>query len=376
MTTSPRKDSDMVAKTRVGIIGTGNIAPAYVSGCRRFEHLDLIACADLDHERALGFARTYDLRALTIEELLADRSIDIVINLTVPQAHAQVSLAIIKAGKHVYSEKPLATTRQEARKILRAADKKGVRVGCAPDTFLGGGIQTCRKLIDEDWIGEPIAATGFMGYRGPDLWHPNPSIFFQRGAGPMLDMGPYYLTALVTLMGGIISVAGMARASYPTRCAGHEGIRGQTIPVEVPTHVTGVVQFESGALATLTTTFDIWAHGQPIIEIYGTEGSLRVPDPNAFDGVIEVYQAETRAWREVPLMFDGTVGRGIGVADLARAVTEQRPHRASGTLAYHILDAMLAFVESAEKGRRIALKSSVDAPAPLGEGELAARPLE
>ena len=365
----------MAAKTKIGMIGTGNIGPAYVNGCRRFEHLDLVACADLDHERAQGFARQHDLRALTVDDLLDDDSIEIVINLTVPQAHADVSRAIIKAGKHVYSEKPLATTRQEARKIMRAAEKKGVRVGCAPDTFLGGGIQTCRKLIDEDWIGEPVAATGFMGYRGPDSWHPNPSIFFLQGAGPMLDMGPYYLTALITLMGGIESVTGMTRASYPVRYAGHEGIRGQELNVEVATHVTGILQFASGALATLTTTFDIWAHHQPIIEIYGTEGSLRVPDPNGFDGVIEVYQAETRAWREVPLMFDGTVGRGIGVADMARAIHEDRPHRASGDLAFHVLDAMLAFDEASDKGRRITLKTSADAPAPLTEGELTALPL-
>jgi predicted dehydrogenase len=349
---------------KVGLLGTGNIAPQYVKWSRPHDILDVIACADMDTARANAFASEHGLRALSIDALLHHPEIDIIINLTVPKVHAETNLAIIEAGKHVYSEKPLAITREDGQRILAAAAAKGVRVGCAPDTVLGGGIQTCRKMIDEGWIGEPIAATGFMAYqRGPDLWHPNPWIFFQKGAGPMLDMGPYYLTTLVTLMGGMKRVTAMGRASFPVRIAQNETIRGQEINVEVPTYMTGNIEFASGAIGSLTMTFDLWAHHQPWIEVYGSEGSLRVPDPNMFGGEVEVWRRGEDEWRSVPLMFSDQVGRGLGVADMAQAIREGREHRASGALAYHVLDAMLAFEEAAASGQSVVLASEVARPA-------------
>jgi predicted dehydrogenase len=356
-------------KTKVGIIGTGNIAPAYVKWCRTFSTIEVVACADVDETRAQAFAREYGLRGLSVAQLLSDAQIEIVINLTIPKVHAEVSLAILAAGKHVYSEKPLAATREDGQQILTAAETAGLCVGCAPDTVLGGGIQTCRKLIDDGAIGEVVAATGFMGYHGPDGWHPNPYIFFQRGAGPMLDMGPYYLTTLVTLVGGIKKVSSIGHISFPVRTAGHELIRGAEVPVEVPTHMSGTMQFDNGAVGTLTTTFDIWEHKQPIIEIYGSEGTLRVPDPNTFGGDVELWQTSTKSWRTVPLMFSDNVGRGMGVADMAVAIREGRPHRASGALAYHVLDTMLAFEDSSDRGQHILLTSGVERPAALGVNE-------
>ncbi|MDX2137976.1 MAG: Gfo/Idh/MocA family oxidoreductase [Chloroflexota bacterium] len=359
----------MTEKTRVGIIGTGNIAPAYVKWSRTFSNIDVVACADVDEARAQVFAKEYAIRALSVAALLADPQIEIIINLTIPKVHAEVSLAILEAGKHVYSEKPLAATREDGLRILATADAAGLRVGCAPDTVLGGGIQTCRKLIDDGAIGDVVAATGFMGSHGPDGWHPNPYMFFQRGAGPMLDMGPYYLTTLVTLVGGIKKITSIGHISFPIRTAGHESIRGEAVPVEVPTHMTGSMQFANGAVGTLTTTFDIWQHKQPIIEIYGSEGTLRVPDPNTFGGEVELWQSGTKEWRTVPLMFSDNVGRGMGVADMAAAIRDGRPHRASGALAYHVLDAMLAFEESSESGQHIPLTSIVERPAALSVDE-------
>jgi predicted dehydrogenase len=358
----------MVVKTKVGIIGTGNIGPAYVKGCREFRNLEVVACADIDHERAVAFAQQYELKALTIQQLLDDPEIQIVINLTIPKVHADVSVAILEAGKHVHSEKPLAITREDAERVMKTAEQRGLRVGCAPDTFLGGGLQTCRKLIDDGWIGTPLAATGFMGYRGPDQWHPNPFFFYQTGGGPMLDMGPYYLTALVMLLGPVRRVTGATRASFPMRYAGHEAIRGTEIPVEVTTHLTGALNFASGAIGTLTTTFDIWSHNQPIIEIYGSEGTLRVPDPNTFKGPVQVYRPTDGEWKQIPLTHSDKVGRGIGVADMADAIVKNRPHRASGALAQHVLDVMLSFDEASDSGCHVMISTQPERPTPLPLG--------
>ena len=360
----------MVDKVKVGMLGAGNIAPQYVKWCREFANIELVACADVNEQRAQDFALQNGLGALPIDELLHHPDIQIIINLTIPKVHAQTNIAILEAGKHAYSEKPLATSRSEAQAIRSTAQRAGLRVGCAPDTVLGAGIQTCRRIIDEGWIGEPIAATGFMAYkRGPEQWHPNPGIFFQKGAGPMLDMGPYYLSTFVTLIGGMKRITSMGRATFPYRIAQNEAIRGTQIPVEVPTYMTGSIEFDNGAIGTLTTTFDLWAHHQPWIEIYGTEGSLRVPDPNMFTGVIEVWQRGEDAWREVAPMFSENVGRGMGVADMADAIRTGRQHRASDAIAEHVLDAMLSFEESAEQGCAVALGTHVERPAALGIDE-------
>ncbi len=361
----------METKVKIGIIGTGSIFGAYVRGCHGFDILEIAACTDIDRRKAEAKAEEFGIsRICSVEELLANPEIQIVVNLTVPKAHAEVNLAIINAGKHLYSEKPLAVTRRDGQRVLAAAQEKGVRVGCAPDTFLGGGPQTCRKLVDDGWIGEPVAAVAFLpGHgHGPESWHPNPDIFYQVGAGPMLDVGPYYITALVNLLGPVKRVAGLARISFPERIATSELHRGRRIPVEVPTHVTGVLEFVSGPVATVIASFDIWAANLPHLEVYGSEGTLSAHDPGCFSGRVLIRRAGAKEWSEMPLTHNAEVGRGIGVADMAHAIASGRPHRASGELAYHVLDVMQAFGESSETGRHIEITSRCSRPAPLPLG--------
>jgi len=364
-------------RVKIGIIGTGDIFGAYVRGCRVFDILEIAACADIDRRKAEAKAEEFDIpRVCSVEDLLADPEIQIAVNLTVPKAHAEVSLAAINAGKHVYSEKPLAVTRRDGQKVLAAAQEKGVLVGCAPDTFLGGSQQTCRKLIDDGWIGEPVAAVAFLpGHgHGPESWHPNPDFFYQAGAGPVLDVGPYYITGLIHLLGPVKRVTGLARISFAERIATSELHRGRRIPVEVPTHVTGALDFVSGPVGTIILSFDIWAANLPRIEVYGSEGSLSATDPGAFRGSVLIRRAGAEEWSEMPLTHSAEVGRGIGVADMAYAIAHGRPHRASGELAYHVLDVMQAFGESSETGRHIEITSRCPRPAPLPlglmEGEL------
>ncbi|MBN1681122.1 MAG: Gfo/Idh/MocA family oxidoreductase [Anaerolineae bacterium] len=358
----------MGAKVSVGIIGCGAIAPAYIRGCTPFDIIDLAACADIDLARAQAFGQEYGIRACSVSDLLADPDIQIVLNLTVPNAHAEVALAVIQAGKHVYSEKPLAITRDEGQRVMAAAQAVRVRVGCAPDTFLGGGIQTCRKLIDDGAIGDPVAAIAFMAGHGPESWHPNPAFYYQRGGGPLFDMGPYYLTALVNLLGPIRRVTGTARTSFPERIATSEGHTNEVIPVEVPTHYTAALDFAAGPVATLLVSFDVWAHHLPRIEIYGSEGSLSVPDPNTFRGPVQLWRTEDREWRDVPLTHSDAVGRGTGVADMAYAIRSGRLHRASGELALHVVDVMQAVIEASDTGQHITLTGQVTQPAPLPVG--------
>jgi predicted dehydrogenase len=358
-------------KVRIGIIGTGKIFGAYVHGCRAFDILEIIACADLDQNVAEAQAAEFSIpRVCPVDELLADPEIQIAINLTIPKAHTEVSLAAINAGKHVYSEKPLAINRQDGRKILATAKESGLLVGCAPDTFLGGGQQTCRKLVEDGWIGEPVAAVAFMTCHGHESWHPSPDFYYQVGGGPMLDMGPYYLTALVNLMGPVKRVAGSSRMTFSERVATSEGNYGRRIPVEVPTHVTGVCDFVSGAVATIITSFDIWAANLPRIEVYGTEGSLSVPDPNIFGGRVMIRRSGASEFSEVPLTHSDKVGRGIGVADMAYAITCGRQHRTNGELAYHVLDVMEAFEDSSQDSQYVEITSRCSKPEPLPLGLL------
>jgi len=355
-----------LSKLRVGIIGCGNIMGAYVAGCRTFDILELVAVADLLPEVARSKAAKFDIpQAVSVPTLLADPTVDIVINLTVPKAHAEVSLAIIEAGKHVHSEKPLAISRREGAQIIAAAKERGVLVGCAPDTFLGGGLQSCRHLIDEGEIGFPVAATAFFMGHGPESWHPNPDFFYKEGAGPMFDLGPYYLSALVHLLGPVRRVSGSARISFPERIATSEARYGQRIEVEVPTHVSATLDFASGPVGTLITSFDVWAHTLPRIEIYGSEGTIVVPDPNTFQGPVKLRKAGEPTWREMPLTHSEQVGRGVGVADLAYAILYDRPARASGELGYHVLDLMESIIESSDVGRHILVESHCPRPAPL-----------
>ncbi|SDC65572.1 Predicted dehydrogenase [Paenibacillus sp. UNCCL117] len=354
-------------KMKAGIIGCGNISGIYLKNGSQFGSYEIAACADIDLLRAQAKAQEYGIRALTVEELLADQEIEIVINLTIPAVHAKVCLQALEAGKHVYVEKPLAVTREDGRRILELADSRGLRVGCAPDTFLGGGIQTCRRLMDEGAIGVPVAASGFMMSRGHEHWHPDPQFYYEPGGGPMFDMGPYYLTALVALLGPIRRVTGAARVSFAQRTVSSKPKAGTVIEVKTPTHVAGVLDFAGGAIGTLITSFDIMGGTDlPHIEIYGSAGSLRVPDPNRFGGPVYLRKLGAGEWTEVPLTHGyADNNRGVGVADMAAAIREGRPHRASGALAYHVLDTMHGFHEASAEGRHVELQSACTTPEPL-----------
>jgi len=355
---------------KVGIIGCGNISSIYCQAGKRFEILDIAACADLVPERAAGRAEEYGIpRACTVEELLADPEIEIVIDLTTPPVHAEVALAALDAGKSVYNEKPLAIDRADGRRILKLASEKGLRVGGAPDTFLGAGLQTCRKLVDDGWIGEPVAATAFMMCHGHESWHPNPEFYYKVGGGPMFDMGPYYLTALIHLMGPVRRVTGSARITFPERVITSQPKAGAVISVDVPTHVAGILNFDSGAVGTIVTSFDVWAAQVPRIEVYGTEGSLAVPDPNTFGGPVLVHRAGADEWSEVPLAYGYTTNsRGIGVADMAYALRSGRDHRANGELVFHVLDIMCGIHDASRDGQHVELGSTCQRPAPLPLG--------
>jgi len=353
---------------KVGIIGCGAISGIYFQAGRTFEMLDIVACADLIRERAEAKAKEFGCKAITVEELLADPEIEIVLNLTIPNAHASIAQAAVEAGKSVHNEKPLTITREEGRKLLATAKEKGVRVGCAPDTFMGAGIQTCRKLIDDGVIGEPIAATAFMMCHGHEGWHPDPEFYYKVGGGPMFDMGPYYLTALVNLIGPVKTVSGSTRITFPERVIGSEPKKGQVIKVDVPTHVAGLMEFANGAIGTIITSFDVWAAELPRIEIYGTKGTLSVPDPNGFGGPVRVFLPQ-EGWKEVSLTHGYEENsRGIGVADMAYALRSGRKHRASGELAYHVLDIMHAFHDASDQGKRVDLESTCERPAALPVG--------
>lgn len=360
----------MERKVKVGIIGAGNISEQYLKATRTFPILEVVGIADLLPERAQARAEAFGIRAYTIEGLLAAPDIEIIINLTIPAAHSSVSLAVLAAGKHIYSEKPLTATRDEGLALLTFAQAQGLLVGCAPDTFLGGGLQTCRKLIEDGWIGEPVAATAFMVGRGPESWHPDPAFFYQPGAGPMFDMGPYYLTALIYLLGPVRRVTGSTRRSFAERVATSPARYNERIPVAVTTHLAGLLDFASGAVGTLITSFDVWHSHLPRIEIYGSEGTLSVPDPNTFGGPVRLRRGGAETWSEIPLTHAVPVGRAIGVADMAYAIVYGRKHRANGELAYHVLDLMHSFDESSAEGRHIAIESHCERPAPLPIGLL------
>jgi predicted dehydrogenase len=354
---------------KLGIVGCGNISGIYCQNARKLEALDLIACADLVAERAEAKAAEFGIaKACTTEKLLADPHIEIVLNLTIPIAHAEVAFAALKAGKSVYNEKPLAITREDGKRMTQTAKRKGLLVGCAPDTFMGAGIQTCRKLIDDGWIGEPVAATAFMTCHGHESWHPDPEFYYKVGGGPMFDMGPYYLTALINLMGPVKRVTGSTRITFPTRTITSEPKYGAVIKVDVPTHVVGLLEFANGAVGTILTTFDVWAANLPRIEVYGTEGSLSVPDPNTFGGPVRVMRAGGE-WTEMPLTHGyAQNSRGVGVADMAMALRSKRAHRASGELAYHVLDIMHAIHDAASNARHVELASTCHKPAALPLG--------
>jgi predicted dehydrogenase len=357
---------------RVGLVGCGYISDRYLHNAPLFPEFEIVACADAALERAAQRAAEYGVPAVrTLPELLADPDIEVILNLTTPDAHASIAQAALDAGKGVYNEKPLAIALEDGKRLVETARARGLRLGAAPDTFLGGGLQTCRQLIDEGAIGEPVAATAFMLIPGHERWHPQPDFYYQPGGGPLFDMGPYYLTALVSLLGPVRRVTGSARATFPERTIRSEPRAGERIAVEVPTHLAAVLDFASGPIATLVTSFDVWASKVPKLEIYGSEGSLGLPDPNTFAGPVRVRGASDDAWRDVPVTRPFTKNsRGLGLADMAAALRGGvlPAHRASGELAYHVLEVMHAVETASREGRHVAIASTCQRPAPLDEG--------
>jgi predicted dehydrogenase len=371
-----------MARIDIGIIGCGNISHSYLRGAARSQQVRVKSVADLRMEAAQEKAAEYGVQAVTVDELLADPDIKIVINLTVPLAHAPVSLRVVEAGKHVYSEKPLVTRHAEAEPLMLAAVAKGVRLGCAPDTFLGAGHQACRWAIDAGRIGRPIAGSAFFATHGMEDWHPNPEFFFKRGGGPLLDVGPYYVTQLVNLLGPVARVAAHATIGSATRIVSSEPLKGSIINVEVPTTVNGVLSFANGASVNMTTSWDVWKHRRVPFEIYGSEGSLLVPDPNFFGGE-PLLSERDGDWMPLdisphpfgrPNRYTGSGAhvadyRIVGVLDMAAAIRDNRSHRASGELATHVLEVLDAFDRSSTEGRHVMIQPSCGRPEPLPLGK-------
>ncbi|MFI2859086.1 Gfo/Idh/MocA family protein [Paenibacillus sp. JSM ZJ436] len=350
-----------MARMRTGIIGCGNISGIYFQNLKNSDWVEVVACADLVVDRAKERAQEYNIpHVFTVEEMLAHPDIELIINLTIPASHASVDVAALEAGKHVYSEKPLAVTLEEGRLVLETAGKKGLRAGCAPDTFLGSAIQTARAAMEQGLIGRPVAACAFNLGAGPETWHHNPEFFYAAGGGPMMDMGPYYLTALVELLGPASRVSASAGIQIPDRFVGSGPNSGQAIPVQTPTHLAGTIDFESGAIVSMITSFDIPAGSElPWIEIYGTSGTLSLSDPNFFNGDVRIRRHGSEAWETLPPAFEcGRNERGLGVNDMVQSIREQRDHRASARLAYHVLEIMQSFQQSSLEARHIVLQST------------------
>ena len=354
-------------RMKIGVVGCGVISEIYFHNLARLDVVEVVACADLDRQKSNAVVRKYpSIKRLSTEELLEDPSVDLIVNLTQPEFHFEVMKSGIEAGKHVYGEKPICISFDDSLELLALATKADTRVGCAPDTFLGAGIQTSREIIDSGAIGTPIGATAFFTTPGHERWHPSPEFYYKIGGGPILDMGPYYLTALVNLIGPAKSVSGSARITYPHRTITSKPKRGQTIDVEVPTYVAGNVNFVNGAIATVMTSFDVWGTQLPFIEIYGSDGSLSVPNPNNFGGSVKLFGSNKGEWLDVPCDRPFSENsRGLGVADMAANIVAGEPHRASGALASHVLEILHAFGKSAESGKLIELTTKCDRPLPL-----------
>lgn len=361
-------------KARIGIVGCGDISGIYLTNLTNmFKELDITGVCDLVDAKAEKAFSSYNIprKYKDMHEMFADPTVDIVLNITRPYEHYDVTMAAIAAGKHVYAEKPLGATLEEGIKIRDAAIAKGIIIGGAPDTFLGAGIQTCRKLVDDGYIGRPVAATAFFACRGHESWHPDPAFYYQFGGGPMMDMGPYYITALVNLIGAVKAVSSMTKKSYPMRRITSAPHYGTIVDVEVATHIAGQMEFACGVIGTIIQSFDVHAHKLPILEVYGTEGTLSVPDPNSFGGPVMLYRPESKAYKEIPLTFGyAENSRGLGLADMAKAIQTGRKARADIDLTHHILEVMTGFTTSAETGKQIVITSAPERPAPMKTGLL------
>lgn len=358
----------------VGIVGAGNISSIYIQNLSAFPQARVVALADLDAAKARAKADEHGLsEVVTTEELLNRDDVDVVLNLTIPAVHHDIAVKALEAGKHVYNEKPLTLNRGDARDLLDLARSKGLQVGCAPDTVLGAGIQTVREMIDRGDIGDVVSAQAWMMGSGVEKWHPNPEFFYKPGAGPLFDMGPYYLTALVTLLGPMKSVAAMHRIALPTRLIESQPYAGQTITVETPTHITLAASFVGGPVAQFTASFDTFAWPEyPCIDVFGTTGMIRVPDPNSFGGPVKL-RKQGGEWEEVEVTRPyAENSRGLGLLDMMLAHQNNRPARASGQLAAHVLDVMQSALESGDSGRHIDISLPCDRPDPMPNGTLEA----
>jgi predicted dehydrogenase len=357
------------APMRVGVVGVGVISEQYFASFERLPGLALEAVADLDRARAASVASRLGVRALTVDELLADDRVDVVLNLTIPAAHAEIALRAIAAGKHVYGEKPLALTVADGTAVLEAARDAGVRVGSAPDTVLGTGVQTAAQLVASGAVGDPVGAAVSWTAPGHEAWHPAPDFYYRPGGGPLFDMGPYYLTTLVHLLGPVVSVSGLVSRSGRRRTIGTGPRAGEQLEVDVDTHASALLRHASGASSTVTVSFEVWGSRAPVTEFFGTLGTIAVPDANMFGDPVELLTADDRTWRRVePTAGYADAGRGYGLADLARAVASGEPHRASGDVALHVLEITEAVAASSASGSVVTLVTRPDVPplVPLG----------
>ncbi|WP_333715241.1 Gfo/Idh/MocA family oxidoreductase [Yoonia sp.] len=366
-----------MTKLGVGIIGCGNISTSYCRLAPLFKSLDLRAVADINMDAARARADEYGLRAETVDDLLQAPDIDVIVNLTIPEVHFTVTKRILEAGKHAYSEKPLVLTLDEGETLRDLAAAKGLRVGSAPDTFLGGAHQQARAVIDEGKVGRIIGGTAHVMSHGMESWHPNPDFFFQPGAGPVLDIGPYYITNLIQLIGPVKSVASLATATFPTRTIGNGAREGETVPVDTPTNIHALLEFANGATVTLGASWDVWAHRHANMELYGETGSLFVPDPNFFGGDIEIGKPgediaalpATDHPFGVPNQDTRANYRCAGLADMAAAIDEGRQHRCNIDLAVHAVDVMTGILRAGEERRFIDLTTTCERPAALSPAQ-------
>jgi predicted dehydrogenase len=373
----------MSKKTTIGIIGCGNISDAYFKGAARSALVKVKGCADLNLEAAKAKAALYGATAMSVPALLADADIGLVVNLTVPLAHAAVSQQIIDAGKHVYSEKPLAAHFADAVALMERARAKGLRVGSAPDTFMGASHQACRRAIDAGAIGQAVGGAAVIMSHGAESWHPNPEFFYKAGGGPVLDMGPYYVTQLVNLLGPVRRVVALATIGSPQRTITSEPLKGSKIDVEVPTTINGVLEFAGGANVSMSASWDVWKHNRSSpIEIYGTEGTLLGVDPNFFGNTPRVCGTDGNL-RDLEIaahpfgianreMRNGTMQadyRMVGLVDMAMAIEQKRPHRASGEMALHVTEVLEALISSSAAGSFVTLTTSCERPEPVPLGQ-------
>jgi len=357
-------------KVRIGFVGVGNISGTYLKNLTTlFRDIEIAGVCDLIRERAETAAETYRIPKVydDMYALFADPDVDIVLNITQAYNHYAVTKAALEYGKNVYSEKPLAPTFEQAKELFDLAQSRGLLLGGAPDTFMGAGIQSARRYIDAGLIGTPLGAEARMITHGPESWHPDPAAFYQPAAGPMLDMGPYYVTTLINLLGRVDRVAGMARASFPERVAGCEQRRGERIPVDVPTHVNGILSFENGAVAHLLTTFDVYHPQHSAVEIYGSEGTLFVPNPNNFSGEIQLRRGNEDA--VLPLLYGYRENvRGLGLADMARGLLTGRERRADGVQQLHVVEVMTGILRASEEERTVKITTPFERRAPMAAG--------